>query len=89
MYDDNKHFFSFKKVMCELGADYNQVPLFSLQSISKGFYGEYFCVYMLGMEHVAAYNTALLQLPVAITILCRFSGACWGLTTLPLCWTAL
>jgi alanine transaminase len=40
VYDDNKQFHSFKKVLCELGADYNQVPLFSLQSISKGFYGE-------------------------------------------------
>ena len=38
IYVDNKDFFSFKKVACDLGL-VKDVPLVSLHSISKGTYG--------------------------------------------------
>ncbi|GAX86501.1 hypothetical protein CEUSTIGMA_g13909.t1 [Chlamydomonas eustigma] len=39
IYDEKKEFFSFKKVVCDMGI-LNEVPLVSLHSISKGFVGE-------------------------------------------------
>lgn len=41
VYNSSMQFDSFKKVMRDLGSDYNKTPLFSLQSISKGYYGEF------------------------------------------------
>lgn len=37
IYVDNKDFFSFKKVACDMGL-LNDVPLVSLHSISKGIF---------------------------------------------------
>lgn len=39
VYNSKMQFDSFKKTIRNLGSDYNDVPLFSLQSISKGYYG--------------------------------------------------
>ncbi|XP_021189399.3 alanine aminotransferase 1 [Helicoverpa armigera] len=40
VYDKDSKFFSFKKVMTEMGAPYNTVELASFMSISKGYMGE-------------------------------------------------
>ncbi|XP_029646883.1 alanine aminotransferase 1 [Octopus sinensis] len=40
VYDENSEFFSFKKVLTEMGPDYNNVELASFMSSSKGFMGE-------------------------------------------------
>lgn len=40
VYNSSMQFDSFKKTIRDLGSDYNNVPLFSLQSISKGYYGK-------------------------------------------------
>ena len=39
VYNSSMQFDSFKKTIRDLGSDYNDTPLFSLQSISKGYYG--------------------------------------------------
>lgn len=41
VYNDSMQFDSFKKVIRDLGSEYNDTPLFSLQSISKGYYGKH------------------------------------------------
>ncbi|KAF9791561.1 hypothetical protein SFRURICE_003257 [Spodoptera frugiperda] len=40
VYDKDSKFYSFKKVMSEMGAPYNKVELVSFMSISKGYVGE-------------------------------------------------
>jgi alanine transaminase len=40
IYAEGKEFFSFKKILKELGPDYDSVYVVSLNSISKGFFGE-------------------------------------------------
>lgn len=40
VYNSSMKFDSFKKTIRDMGSDYDDVPLFSLQSISKGYYGE-------------------------------------------------
>lgn len=40
VYNSNMKFDSFKKTIKDMGSEYDDVPLFSLQSISKGYYGE-------------------------------------------------
>lgn len=40
VYDKDSKFFSFKKVMTELGAPYDSIELASFMSISKGYVGE-------------------------------------------------
>jgi alanine transaminase len=40
VYAEGKQFFSFKRVLRELGDEFSAVRLVSLNSISKGFYGE-------------------------------------------------
>eukprot|EP01023_Acetabularia_acetabulum_P009420 TRINITY_DN14221_c0_g1_i2.p1 TRINITY_DN14221_c0_g1~~TRINITY_DN14221_c0_g1_i2.p1 ORF type:complete len:486 (-),score=93.32 TRINITY_DN14221_c0_g1_i2:432-1889(-) len=41
IYAEGKHFYSFKKVLCEMGEMFTyNVPLVSFHSTSKGFYGE-------------------------------------------------
>lgn len=39
VYNSNMKFDSFKKTIKDMGSEYDDVPLFSLQSISKGYYG--------------------------------------------------
>ena len=39
VYNSSMKFDSFKKTIRDMGSDYDDVPLFSLQSISKGYYG--------------------------------------------------
>ena len=41
VYRDAKKFVSFKRTISEMGSDYSHIPMFSLQSISKGYYGEH------------------------------------------------
>ncbi len=41
IYRDAKKFVSFKKTISEMGSNYSHIPMFSLQSISKGYYGEH------------------------------------------------
>ena len=40
VYNSSMKFDSFKKTIRDMGSDYDDVPLFSLQSISKGYYGK-------------------------------------------------
>ena len=40
VYNSSMQFDSFKKTIRDLGSEYDNVPLFSLQSISKGYYGK-------------------------------------------------
>ena len=57
MYRDAKKFVSFKKTISELGSDYSHIPMFSLQSISKGYYGEL----GLAQENITPGGTKLLH----------------------------
>ena len=41
VYNSSMKFDSFKKTIRDMGSEYDDVPLFSLQSISKGYYGEW------------------------------------------------
>lgn len=41
VYNSNMKFDSFKKTIKDMGSEYDDVPLFSLQSISKGYYGRH------------------------------------------------
>ena len=45
VYNSSMKFDSFKKTIRDMGDDYNDVPLFSLQSISKGYYGKQACAF--------------------------------------------
>lgn len=40
IYDKDSKFFSFKKIMNEMGKPYSEMELASFMSVSKGFYGE-------------------------------------------------
>lgn len=40
VYDPQCQFHSFKKVLCEMGTEYNSVQLASFMSTSKGYMGE-------------------------------------------------
>lgn len=52
VYVEGSRFFSFKQVLMELGAPYNQMELASFMSASKGFMGE--CGYRGGYAEVCA-----------------------------------
>ena len=41
IYREGQSFISFKKVLREMGPQYQQLELVSFHSVSKGFYGEY------------------------------------------------
>ena len=41
IFTNEVHFYSCKKVLRDLGPEYNKFQLMSINSVSKGFYGEY------------------------------------------------
>lgn len=68
VYAEGKSFISFKKVVRDFGTDFDDFPLVSMMSISKGFYGE--CGRRGGYMEVCGFSK-----PVRPYILCLREAA--------------
>lgn len=79
VYNSNMKFDSFKKTIKDMGSEYDDVPLFSLQSISKGYYGRhpylhlcihrlYMCLVRRSWQGMFRFN----QLPLNKSVLGKF-----------------